>query len=819
MKIENFKIFLFASALAVFLFLFIAPVQAEETATSTPETEPVILTESTSTLEIVIPLIEETNTTSTGASFSASSTLETIQVDATFATTTPSTNVSALPTLSVNLNIRYQNALIFSGTVSTTPKEVLTDSSGTPHPVSASSTVLSSLIDAAAATSTFFVSQLDYYDAYKSFYLNCLTLTAVSSTPVCGNWNYVVNGKYPSVGMDSYALFGGEIIYLYFGNSWQITASTSTFSVGTTTTLSTWRYNFDNLEQEWALDGNDLIDISIANPNSLGWWDATITTTTLISNPSGSVDCVFSSSGTYFAKITSADYSKWSPSLTLMVLDAPISFSSATSTSENNDSTDESGNGPANGSGNGVGEDNTPADTASVVSSSEITDKVRLILNFLKSQQDNEGKIIDGGLTDWAIISFAANGEYAEDIKKGEKTLLDFARDYDFSDASDLNVCASYPRHILALLSGGVASSDGQIQSLLAKIKSRECYLNHQFGQNGINDDVFALFSLLAVNNDIVEPIVSDLIESIIEDQTTEGAFTWAGYSSPDITGAAINALKYASQKGALIEPDVFSKAKNYLKNQQLNDGGWGFGESDVLTTSWAMMGLNALPEGQGEWATAGLKNPWSTLTSQLNDFGYYESVWAPGTIDWFAEKHAVPALLGKSWPIILEPRHPASETPLNNNIPAIGGSGNVLDVNEKSLSTIGTFLSTSTLLSASSTVTLVIESASSPLPLPLASSTPILPSVEPLSIAPQLKKNIDKTSNFYQTKIEKPAIVVPAEIQNEDVVKLQATLDQSNDPLLPLEKKVAETAATGSAVILSASTLLILSRLLLAIL
>lgn len=805
---ENFK-FIFFALISGF-FLIASPVSAQEIAetsiASNPETEITeILIESTSTLEIIMPPVEETTDISTSTTPNATSTLDIIVPEMELATTTATSTFPSIDsaTFSVNLNIRYQNFLIFSGAVTTSPKETLMDSAGSSHVISASSTVLSALIDAASATSTFTVSQLDYYDTYKSFYLNCLTLNLATSTQTCGNWNYVVNSVYPAVGMDSYEIFGGETIYLYFNNPWQITASTSTFPAGTTTTLNTWRYNFDNLAEEWTPDGDDLIDLSITNPNSLGWWDTTITTTTLTSNPTGFVDYVFSSTGTYFAKIASADYSKWSPAITLTVLDAPIiASSSATSTLENNDS-DQDNN---NGQGAGV---NTESNTSSIISSSDIAAKIGQILNFLKTQQSADGKIIDGGLTDWAIISFAANGEYAEDIKKGDKSLLDFARVYDFSDASDLNICASYPRHVLALLSGGVASSDDQIKSLITKIKSQGCYQNHQFGQNGINDDVFALLSLLAVNNDISDSIIVGIIESIIEDQTVDGAFTWAGYPSADITGAAINALKYASKKGADIDPGVFVRAKNYLKNQQLSDGGWGLGQSDVVTTAWTMMGLNALTEGQSGWFASTNKNPWSVLMDQLNDLGFYESVWAPGTIDWFAEKHAVPALLGKSWPIFLTPREKKVEIVPQNNLLANGGVVSGMEPE----------ISTSTLLNASSTLPLILETNSST--LLLATSSVFIPPLIETSLEEfQLKGDITKISNFSRLKTAKKATKISRETPKEAVfTQPQVLSNQSNDPLLPLEKKVAETAAAGSAVVLSASTLLILSRLLLAVL
>lgn len=342
------------------------------------------------------------------------------------------------------------------------------------------------------------------------------------------------------------------------------------------------------------------------------------------------------------------------------IIETPSSTESNTPPSDNSNNNN-------GGSGGGV----IPEDVS--VTSEQITNAVNKILEYLKSQQDATGKILDGGTTDWAIMAFGAKGIYAEDVAGGGASLLDFAKTYEFTDPSDLNLCASYPRHALALLAAGIAPTDPLIVSSTEKITSTECNQNDTYGQNGINDDLFALLLLLELGNDTAHPVVSTTLNTILKDQTADGAFTWAGWAAPDITGGALNAVKFAKQKGAAVDDAVIDKAKNYLHAQQLADGGWGFGTSDALTTGWTLMGINALGEGQSDWTNAQGKNPWHVLTGQLKDAGYYEPSWAPGTVDWFATKHAVPALLGKSWPIVLAPK-PTPPPPQSNNASSGGG-------------------------------------------------------------------------------------------------------------------------------------------------
>ncbi len=221
---------------------------------------------------------------------------------------------------------------------------------------------------------------------------------------------------------------------------------------------------------------------------------------------------------------------------------------------------EDTGTGNDNGS-NSSSNPTTPTNTP--LSSDEIKIAVDKILNYLKSQQDETGKIIDANISDWALMAFAANNQYAHEIKNNGESLFTYALNYNFTDPSDLNICATYPRHILALLAAGVDKNSAKIQELKAKIKT-ECYKNNLFGLNGINDDIFGLFSLLALDESSSEPTVSTTINTILTDQQADGSFTWAGWPGVDITGAAIDALKYAQTKGAEINKEIFSKAKSY---------------------------------------------------------------------------------------------------------------------------------------------------------------------------------------------------------------------------------------------------------------
>ncbi|MFA6301245.1 MAG: DUF4430 domain-containing protein [Candidatus Paceibacterota bacterium] len=116
----------------------------------------------------------------------------------------------------INLTVKNDGDVVYSGSVILLPAGTISinDSSGNPHDANADS-VLSIVNTADASSEEFNISNLIYYDMFGAFYLKCIN---VSSSPLCDNWQYKVNGDSPSVGMDSKILSGGENVVLYFGD-------------------------------------------------------------------------------------------------------------------------------------------------------------------------------------------------------------------------------------------------------------------------------------------------------------------------------------------------------------------------------------------------------------------------------------------------------------------------------------------------------------------------------------------------------------------------------------------------------------------------
>lgn len=518
-------------------------------------------------------------------------------------TTTENTPTTTEPTIFSQTNrvtINYLNELIFDGNIITTGTNFYDDGGNN---FSSTSTTALGALAAAAQQNNLPLSIKNYGNT--SYYVSGIAGHTASDFD---GWIYTINMADPGwVGINDYILNNNDWLTVYYSLwPWKITVNTSTITAGQNAIFTTYNYS----SSAWNISPSTTI--SIGNE---------IFTT----DQNGEYDYFPTATGTIKAFIYgSTDWPQNSPAVNLNIID--IIASTTTSTNETNN--------------NGGGNNTQPY----LKTDSEIQSTITAINNYIKSNEDTDGKIIDGQTTDWAAISLVAGGVLPD------SKMINYIYNYNFTDSSELNLCASYPRHIMALKSLGYQNTDTRIQ-ILSNYTISNCYKNNLYGLSGINDDIFGLIALLNIGTDSNSPIIQSIVQTIVKDQTNDGAFTWDGYKGADITGATINALKYAEANGITIDHKIYLDAKNYLKSTQLNDGGWGYDISDALTTSWVLMGINALGEDPQAW----VKNdhtPYSVLINTLNDNGYYEPSYAPGTTDWFGEKHAVVGLAKKTWPI-----------------------------------------------------------------------------------------------------------------------------------------------------------------------
>lgn len=482
------------------------------------------------------------------------------------------------------------------------------------------SSVLAALLTADATSIAFAVSDLVYYENFGSFLVNCIDIA--SSTPVnaCYNWNYVVNGNYPQVGMDQYLLTGDETIYVYFSAPWRLTTPTSTMETDASVMFETLAYKYDNTAEPWAHDPNTMVQIAVPNPAPTGWWDATIPLAAITSDAFGIATTTFTATGTYYASIASADFSKWSYPITLTVIEPSVA-STTTSTTETTPPTP-----PPDTSGGGGG--------GSTIQESDPAFNLTAAIGFLASQQNADGSIGNGFYADWTAIAFGAH--------PGTSAAEDALRAYLLTNPSPGTLATDAERRAMALMALGVNPYNGTATNYIQAILDR--FADGQFGDAGLfNDDIFAFFPLLGAGISTADPRVASSTAFILSFQEPNGS--WGGV---DITAAAVQALSLVQHMSGV--SDALARARSYLQNQQSADGGFG---NDPFATSWAMQALTAL----------GVDTNDDYLASKQSQNGSVSTT--PDTTNnriW-ATSYAIPAALGKPWGDILASFAPPAQT------------------------------------------------------------------------------------------------------------------------------------------------------------
>ena len=435
---------------------------------------------------------------------------------------TPATQditVVGTPVTTAGLTIRSGNTIILG--TATTPFQVplqpagtisLNDSSGNPHSIDAKS-VLSVLNDADLSDPSWNISDLQYFDSFSSFLLNCITSLAGNN---CNNWQYTVNNLYPSVGMDKTILSGEENVYVYFGSQNRVVLNPENINTNDTLTVIAQKYDYQN--DTWITRTGVTIGLTQPDPNN---------PFSPIEVKTGTVDTdgqvVFSAilAGSYNVGIKEDFYF---PTEVLTVVNPPL----------------------VQTGGGGY----TPP-----------TFNVTNALAYLKSVQNIDGSFGGSDLyTDWVAIAYGAGDVLGNSLD----TLLSYFNSHTILSS----LLTDNERRAMALLALGQNPYSFNGVNYIETITKN--FDGIQFGDASlVNDDIFALIPLISAGYTISNEIITKDIDFIILKQKPDGSWE----ESIDLTAVAIQALKsFESITGI---SDALLKASNYLSNGQNGDGGW----------------------------------------------------------------------------------------------------------------------------------------------------------------------------------------------------------------------------------------------------
>ncbi|PIP69185.1 hypothetical protein CO033_02560 [Candidatus Nomurabacteria bacterium CG_4_9_14_0_2_um_filter_32_10] len=298
----------------------------------------------------------------------------------------------------------------------------------------------------------------------------------------------------------------------------------------------------------------------------------------------------------------------------------------------------------------------------------------RKALNFLISQQKENGSFGEELYTDWSTIALMSTDTYQNNKIKLIK--------YYSSNQPIGDSLTDYERRAIALMSLGLNPYNTNGENYIKKIA--DSYDGQQFGDlEKDNDDIFALIVLQNAGYTENEKIITDSINHILTKQKENGSWD----ESIDMTGAAIQAIAIFTEENFLLrgvsqvdEPrgsaplasgdsdlgkerffsvkiqDALLKAKEFLKQNQKEDGGFG----NVSSTSWAISGIFALSEKPEEWKK-NKKNPLDYLAENQDTDGGMKN---PPGLDEAGEylqnkiwetAYTLTALSGKTWNQIMQ--------------------------------------------------------------------------------------------------------------------------------------------------------------------
>ena len=498
-----------------------------------------------------------------------------------------------------NLTVRNGNEIIFSGAVALpTGITSVDDSENTSHELDENS-VLAALLSADLASENFEVSEMTYFSSFGSLYLKCLT----AGSELCDDWQYVVDGTSPSVGIDQEILSGGENVYLYFGPTSQITLSSNTVTTAETLTVTTQKYDYEN--NAWIV--REGVVAGLTQPNS----DDPFSPLEILTLPvDTSGQALFSSIpvGTYDVGVKE-DFYFPTKQLTVTEPTAPES----------------------SGGSSGGGSSRNKSSGSVLGAETKIKFNLPKAFEFLLSQQKETGSWGAPIYTDWVAMALAT-GNYQENVIKLVKylgtSLLEEPR------------LTDYERRAMALMALGLNPYDTNGVNYIAKIIAG--FDGAQFGDvEEDNDDIFALIALRNAGYGPEEEMIKKSTEFVLKRQKENGSWD----ESIDMTGAAIVALSQMKDREQVA--NALEKAKNFLRETQSKrlDGSWG---KSASSTAWVLEGLKALGEDLGDW-TRSEDTPLDFLSSVQEDDGGIKGESMENRI--WETAYVISALSEKTWP------------------------------------------------------------------------------------------------------------------------------------------------------------------------
>ena len=172
------------------------------------------------------------------------------------------------------------------------------------------------------------------------------------------------------------------------------------------------------------------------------------------------------------------------------------------------------------------------------------------------------------------------------------------------------------------------------------------------FSATTTSDQALAMLAVAAVQESVPAAAVSTLASW----QLADGSWAWnpsSTFGDPDTTALALMALLASGRAHTAAVVDAVEAAVEYLRSDQLADGGWGWGSASADSTGMVIQALAALGyvPATWTWVTASGGNPQAALQGlQLPGGAFPDWQGAPNVM---ATAHALPGLAEAPLPVL----------------------------------------------------------------------------------------------------------------------------------------------------------------------
>lgn len=283
--------------------------------------------------------------------------------------------------------------------------------------------------------------------------------------------------------------------------------------------------------------------------------------------------------------------------------------------------------------------------------------RVAAALDWLRSVQHDNGEIASYIDSAWATVSIHASGQDPHTWRKPSSGLsvVDFLR-RSIPQLTPNSRPTDYERNLLAVVHAGEDPRNFGGIDFVAKVM--EFFDGEQVGRKAqLNDDFFAVISLLAAGESPLDPVIQGSRSYILQNRNADAGWSYlVGFESDlDDTSAAVMAL---AAIGDPADRPVIEGALQFLKARQNPDGafpffGGGGEESNAASTSWAIDAIVAAGDTplSVRWQTASGKNPVVGLLGLQMADGAFQCFLPTPRAEALTTSYAIAALLGKPYP------------------------------------------------------------------------------------------------------------------------------------------------------------------------